>query len=290
MDLFRLRHIVAVAQTASFSRAAEEVHVTQPALSRSIAAFEARYGVRLFERGRGGAVPTSTGRMVVAHARAILTGVRELEDNLRSHAVGEVGEVAIGLGPLVASLILPPLGRQLLATRPRLRLRTTIKPTASLLGELADDRLELLLGSPTQPDILTDFVVRTIVRLPLTVVVRGDHPLAGHQPVLTSDLARWPVAGQILHSMAIGAEVGVFACENYHVLRDVVLSSDCYWCTFRGFVAEELADGRLAALDVANYPFRDLEIAIMRRRARTPSPAGLAVEEEAARLLEQFGS
>lgn len=54
MEMTRLRHILAVARTRSFSRAAEEEGITQPALSRSIAAFEQRHGVTLFDRGRGG--------------------------------------------------------------------------------------------------------------------------------------------------------------------------------------------------------------------------------------------
>lgn len=286
MDLVRLQHIVAVARTSSFSRAAKEACITQPALSRSIAAFEARYGVRLFERGRGGTVSTPAGRMVVARAREILAAAHELEDSLGAHAAGNAGEVTLGLGPLVASLILPPLGRRMLAIRPKLKLRTMIKPSAALLAE---ESLELLLASPNQPEALIDFDVRTIARLHLAIVVRADHPLAGRSEILTAELAEWPAAGQISELASTGAEAGMFACENYHVLREVIGASDCYWCTSAAFLAEEIADGRLHILNVVDYPIRELEIAIMRRRNRTPSPAALAVEEEATRLLEGFG-
>jgi len=287
LDLVRLQHIVAVARTSSFSRAAKEACITQPALSRSIAAFEARYGVRLFERGRGGTVSTAAGRMVVARAREILAATRELEEALGAHAGGSAGEVMLGLGPLVASLILPDLARRMLAIRPKLKLRTVIKPNAALLAE---ENLELLLASPSQPEALIDFDVRTIAQLRLAIVVRGDHPLVDRGAISTAELAEWPAAGQMSAVASTGAEAGLFACENYHVLREVIASSDCYWCTSPAFLADELADGRLRTLNVVDYPIRELEIAVMRRRNRTPSAAALAVEEEATRLLKSFGT
>ncbi|OCC23289.1 hypothetical protein MB02_11655 [Croceicoccus estronivorus] len=283
MDLTRFRHIVTVARTASFSRAAKELHITQPALSRSISSFEERYGVRLFERGRSGTVPTAVGRTVVAQAHEILSATREMEAGLGAHSAGDAGEVILGLGALVASLILPPLGRHILTTRPSLKLRTVIKPNAALLAE---DELDLLLASPHRPDVLIDFDVRALVRLQLAIVVRADHPLVGRETILASELKAWPAAGQTYEPS--GANAGRFACENYHILRDVITSSDCYWCTSPLFIAKELADNSLCILNVIDYPIRDLEIAVMRVRGRQLSPAALAVEEEAIRLLKSF--
>src|SRR5881397_3804305 len=109
MDLVKLRHIVAISDTGSFSRAAEDQHITQPALSRSIASFEARYGVRLFDRGRGGVLPTPAGTFVIEQARGLLRGAGELERNLLLYERGAAGSVSFGLGQLMASLILPRL-------------------------------------------------------------------------------------------------------------------------------------------------------------------------------------
>ena len=111
MELTRLRHILAVARTGSFSRAAEEERITQPALSRSIAAFEQRHGVILFDRGRGGAHPTPAGRLVIEQARRLLSATNDLERSLRLYGTGEAGRLAFGLGPLLASLFLPGLGQ-----------------------------------------------------------------------------------------------------------------------------------------------------------------------------------
>lgn len=288
MELTRLQHIVAVARTASFSRAATEVCLTQPALSRSIAAFEARYGVQLFERRRTGITLTPAGRMVVEQAQAILSATRELQANLGAHAEGEAGEVRIGTGQLVASLLLTPLTERMLATRPGLSLRARIGRRQDLLTELAEDRLELLLANPGDPDILIDFSVQSVARFALSVLVRAEHPLAHKRGLKTSDLMQWPVAAQISQWPVVSRQAGVITCEDHFVLRDIALRTDCYTCTARAFVKQELSDGRLVALEIADFPLQELEVAIMRRRNRTPSPAAQVVEAEAARLLAEF--
>src|SRR6516162_8397322 len=113
MEYAKLRHIVAVARIGSFSRAAEEMHLTQPALSRSIAGFEAYHGVRLFDRVRSGVTLTASGKLVVEQARAILSATGDLERNLRHYSKGEAGRIEVGLGPLLASLLLPALSQSM---------------------------------------------------------------------------------------------------------------------------------------------------------------------------------
>ena len=112
VSLTRLRHILAVARTGSFSLAAEEEGISQPALSRSIQAFEAEYEVRLFDRSRGGATLTAAGALAVEHARNVLAAAGELDRNMSLIGKGEAGRVGVGFGPLVASLLLPGLGKQ----------------------------------------------------------------------------------------------------------------------------------------------------------------------------------
>jgi len=290
MDLARLQHIVAVARTSSFSRAAEEVCLTQPALSRSIAAFEARHGIRLFERRRSGVVPTPAGRLVVERAQALLAAARELEAKLGSHASGDAGEVAIGAGQLVASVMLATLGERVLGRGTSLSLRTKIGRRQDLLTDLAEDRIDLLLANPGDPDIQIGFEVHAITHLPLAVLVRGDHPLTQRADVRTADLASWPVAAQISHWPGVDRRAGMMTCEDHFILRDLVLRSDCYTVAARAFVAQELADGRIAALDVADFPLREVEVAVMRRRERTLSPAALVVWQEAVNLLGDFAA
>lgn len=72
MDLRRLSHVVALADTLHFARAAEQVHLSQPAFSRSIQAVEDDLGIRLFDRETGDVRPTPAGAFVIKRARQLL--------------------------------------------------------------------------------------------------------------------------------------------------------------------------------------------------------------------------
>ena len=82
MELRRLRHLIAVVEHGSFSRAAEAVHLTQPALSRSIQALEAEVGTAVLERNRGAIEPTDVGRLLLTHARQLDSATRDLERDI----------------------------------------------------------------------------------------------------------------------------------------------------------------------------------------------------------------
>jgi len=86
-DLVRLRHVVALASQRSFTRAAEQLHISQPALSRSISEFERRADVRLFERNRGGIELTAVGRQVVAQAEDLLRSAEAIDLNVAAPVI-----------------------------------------------------------------------------------------------------------------------------------------------------------------------------------------------------------
>src|SRR5262245_45540321 len=139
IDFTRLRHIVAVADTGSFSRAAEEAGITQPALSRSIATFEQQHGVRLFDRVRGGVSVTPAGALVIEQARGMLSAAGDLERSLQLYGKGEAEQIAFGLGPLLSSLLVM-IGPSLMHARPNLRVRTMIRPVDQMIDELLAGR------------------------------------------------------------------------------------------------------------------------------------------------------
>ena len=289
MDLVRLRHIVAVAATGSFSRAAEEANITQPALSRSIANFERQHGVRLFDRGRGGVAPTPAGQLVLEQARSMLAAAADLERSLKLYGQGEAGRVSLGLGPMLASVLLPQVGQALLRQRPRLRISATIRTPVSLLEELADGRLEMIFGSAWQLEETPATERRILGSLDLAVIARGDHPLARIQGLAAADLAAYPTASSTaLPAGGLGDNAGAFVCENFHILREVVLGTDCIWRTSPAFVAEQLRRGEMVTLDVPEFTPASTDICVVLPRGRTRSPAALAVIEQVAAVLREL--
>ncbi|MCJ2185615.1 LysR family transcriptional regulator [Novosphingobium beihaiensis] len=278
MDITRLRHIAAVADTLSFSRAAEQQNITQPALSRSIAAFEARHSLKLFDRGRGGVTVTPAGEFVVGEARALIRASDEFARNVRLYAQGAAGRVAFGIGPLLASLVLPGLGSRLLAASPSLEIATLIKPAVDLLPDLYDDSIEMIIGTDWQVADASGIAIEEIALLDLAHVVRGDHPLARLDQVTPEDLAAYPAARPV--GMTTGkADAGAFICDNFHILRETALATDCTWITAPAFVRQELAEGRMKALAVEGRALAKSRICMITLAGRTRSPAARIVAD-----------
>lgn len=286
MELTRLRHILAVARTGSFSRAAEEERITQPALSRSIAAFEQRYGVLLFDRGRGGVHPTPAGSLVIEQARKLLVASTDLERSLRLYGTGEAGRVAFGIGPLMASLLLPRLGESLLRARPGLQIATIVRTPDQLLPELLSDRIDMIIGNGWQMSNVPGTETHVLATLPLAMMVRTGHPLAGRSGLTTSDLSDFPVASPVELPGSFGATGGGFVCDNYHILRDVVLRTNCVWLSSAVFVSPELKAGLLVELSLTTASPMESDICLIIRRGRTRSPAALAVAAEVVAILQ----
>jgi DNA-binding transcriptional LysR family regulator len=272
-DLNRLRHIVTIDRTRSFTRAAEELLITQPALSRSIAGFEDYYGVRLFDRGRGGVVPTAVGKLIIAEARRVLETTRDFEHNLMLYGSGKAGRIAIGFGPLTASLIVPPLGRHILAEHPGLHFHASIKHASDLLRQLLDDEIEMIFANSFTIQDSREVAAQPIGTLELLPFVRSGHPLAGKANCPIGDLNAYPAASAAeLPTIGLTGKVGAVVCDNYHILRDLLLSTDCICLGTHGLFDDDIAKGRLVTLDVADMNTVQNRISVVRRRGRTIPP------------------
>lgn len=278
IDLTRLRHIAAIYRLRSFSRAAEKLNITQPALSRSVATFEQRCGFRIFDRGRGGVVPTAVGEAVVQEIERVLRSVHDLKHNLRLHRDGEVGRIAFGIGPLAASLILPPLSRKLLRETPGLRIVASTQPAELLLQQLLGDEIEMIFANSWKLDSAPDVMTTAIGSIRLAVIVRADHPLADRKNIRMADLRAYPTATPVEHAMkSLSGGGGGFVCDNYHILRETVLGTDCTWLAAPSLLVEDLRAGRLRQIALVDQaPLRN-ELSLIRRRGRTMSPVARVV-------------
>ena len=103
MELRILRYFLAVAEEGCFSRAAERLHVSQPALSQQIAAFENEIGARLFERSSRHLALTDKGSLLLGHARDLVELARRTEESLKANDADELsGTLVIGAGEVTA--------------------------------------------------------------------------------------------------------------------------------------------------------------------------------------------
>src|SRR5690606_7920639 len=153
----RLRHIqcfVAVAQEQHLRKAAERLHLSQPAVSKTLAELEELMRVRLMDRGRFGARLTRDGQAFPSHAMAVLdaldSGRRAVGDE--SDAASE--SVSVGALPTVAPDLLPYALTKFRAEWPRARIDVQIGANAQLLEKLRSGEVDLVLGRMADPEAM----------------------------------------------------------------------------------------------------------------------------------------
>jgi len=145
LTLRQLRYFVMLARHLHFGRAAAEAAVTQPALSMQIADLEAKLGTRLVERTSRGVTLTPEGDDFARRAQRILNELHDLVDRTQKHDRLLRGPLRLGVIPSVAPYVLPKMLPTLRAAYPDLELQLRETLTRSLLTELLDGKLDLLL-------------------------------------------------------------------------------------------------------------------------------------------------
>ena len=122
MDARNLKYFVQISESRSFSKAANILHIGQPALSRSIQQLEEELGAQLFIRARRGVELTSAGQTLQTKSRIILDQLDQLRDEVRAQAFEVAGTATVGIPPAAGQLIVPDVMRLLNEQHPGIRL------------------------------------------------------------------------------------------------------------------------------------------------------------------------
>lgn len=143
MDIRQFRYFVAVVEAESFSRAAQKLHVAQPALSLHVRNMEADLGTELLLRTPQGVVPTDAGRLLLERARDIIADFESAKQAVKEFAGDPAGEVQIGLPGTIAELLAVPLILRTRERYPRIRLKIAEAMSGFVLEWLQDGRIDL---------------------------------------------------------------------------------------------------------------------------------------------------
>ena len=145
MDLSQLRTLIHVAELGSLSKAADRMHIAQPALSRQMRLLEEELGVRLFVRHGRGMVITEQGRDVLAHAVRVMTELDEIRARTSDANAPLTGQIAIGMPPTVADIISVPLVAAFGKAHPKVMLRLVSAYTGYLLDWLHRGEIDVAI-------------------------------------------------------------------------------------------------------------------------------------------------
>ena len=201
--LRQFRYFEALSRTGHFGRAAEECAVTQPALSMQIQEMEKELGVTLVERRRDGVMLTSEGGEILAHVRNVLAEVEAITGYVQNRD-GLSGTLRFGVIPTVGPYLLPSLLPELSRQYPELKLQVRETRTATLLEELEQGRVDLIVGAlPLEgSDIVSDSLFQDRFLL-ATPAARPAPPVSAIREYLASEQLLLLEEGHCLRDQAL---------------------------------------------------------------------------------------
>ncbi len=194
MHLPGLDRFLAVVQAGSLNKAAELLHISQPALTKSIQTLEERVGVELFVREARGVSLTTYGKAVLLRARLIDAEMRKIGEDIEALQELTSGSVNVGAppGPGFHTSILPAVTLRLIGGDRKLSVHYSMGTREQLLPALREGGLDFVIGVIVEDDSTADLVQVPLFEDRNCVVVRGGHVLLQRQPADIVDLLAYP--------------------------------------------------------------------------------------------------
>lgn len=296
LTLRQLKVFEAAARHLNYTRAAEELHMTQPAVSMQVKQLEQSLGVGLFEQLGKRLHLTEAGREVLAYARAVTQQLDELEGVLNRLKGLSGGRLKISVAT-TANYFVPALLGAFLRRYPDVTVTLDVTNRETLLEQLAENAVDLVIMG--QPPAEADVAAEPFLDNPLVVVAPPDHALASKKRIpLTrlqeeTFLVREPGSGTRSAMERFFAEHGIRIKTGMEVgsneaIKQGVQAGLGLGLLSRATIEQELALKRLVVLDVEGFPIMRHWYVVHRRGKRlTPAAAAFKdflLQEAAARL------
>jgi LysR family pca operon transcriptional activator len=278
----KFRHLqtfVEVARQKSVMKAAELLHVSQPAVTKTIRELEEVLGVGVFERDGRGIRITRYGEVFLRHAGAALTALRQGLDSVCQERFAEAPPVRVGALPTVSTRIMPRAMTLFLKENTLSRVKIVTGENAVLLEQLRIGDLDLVVGRLAGADKMAGFSFEHLYSEQVVFAVRAGHPLLEGRQSLFASLGDYtvlmPTRGSIIRPVVENFLIanGVASLPNQIDTvsdafgRAFVRDSDAVWIISNGVVARDIEDGLIAALPIDT--------------AETRGPVGLTMRTDA---------
>lgn len=264
MTFYQLTYFSKVAGTHSISRAAEELHVTQPAVSKQIKALEEELGTRLLDRIGKRVHLTRAGEALLAHAERILRSVQEARTAVHDLSAECSGELVVGTSDHISIHRLPDVLKAYITAYPRVELKLRCHRSETILDMVLHNTVDI--GVITLPPASGNLVAKVIWPDPMSLVLPRGHALQALKTVRLKDMASYPM---ILPEEGTTTRQAIDAAFARKKVSPKVAMEVAYLETIKGLVkaglgmsllpdtavAEEVRSGALVRRPVADASF-----------------------------------
>jgi len=289
-ELRLIRQAIALGRHGNFARAAEALGLSQPSVTRGIAALERSLGVPLFDRTRKGVIPTAFGRVLLERGEGVLKSEANLRREIQLLAGLEEGSLAIGAGPYPSEISVARAVARVASAHPRLRIRCTTADPDQVVGDVLAERIDVGIAGVARLEKDARLVVEPLPPLRVFLACRPGHPLAKEIPLSLARALEFPLVGTRLRgpqAAAAAASRGTatdpgdpavpdfipqILVNSLAIARLVAQGSDALFPGTAGILADDVAAGRLVTLD-CDAPILRTTHGVLYLRDRTLAPA-----------------
>jgi DNA-binding transcriptional LysR family regulator len=284
VELKRLKHLVALADTRNFGRAADLCHLSQSAFSRSIQAAEDELSLQLFVRGTLEVRCTPAGEFVLERARKLLFESRCLERDLSLYRERLMGELAFGVGPYPAATVVPGLLADVRMRFPQVKVRVEVNNAMYLVAHLRAEELDFYLADMRNVPDAPDLEFTQIGLLEAGFFVRAGHPLLDQPQITGGDVLHYGLASVQVHDsvlLLLGPLMGlpegtrmplVLECDDLSLLKKVTVETDTVLACPLSGAQEEIAARRIVRIPVVGLPTLGSHLGVVALKGRSFSP------------------
>lgn len=293
--LHLLESALALEKHRNYRRAAEHLRVSQPTLTRAIQELERQFSAPLFERSRGGVIPTVFGNLLLQSARRIASDIDDLKRDIALIKGLDTGELDVGVGPIVAQTWIPDVLAGLLAAHPNFRVRIAGQDWWDLPAALRERHIEIGVGELDFGSEEPDIVIEPLPRRPIRFYCRAGHALTAAKTLTVKEIGEFSLVSAKMPKRALEFFGGFKAlgklsengkyfeppieCPNFDACRRIVGACDAIGVAPLSMLEQAREEG--IAILPFEAPWLCTNYGILRLRNRTLTPAANAFCERA---------
>ena len=275
MQLVQLEAFITVARMGSFTQAADTLHLTQPAVTRQIAALELELQTRLFDRLGRSIQLTAAGEALIEYARRMLQLESDAKQAVLDIRTGETGRLRIGASSTLATYVLPDLLKSFRETRPLVEISMHTGVSSQVIGMLRENAVDIgFVTSETTDELFTSIALG---EFETCVVTPSGHLLCEKRAISTEDLAGIPLilmepgtnlrtyVDRLLNAAGVQEQVSM-ELDNVEAIKRMIEAGLGISMLPEVSVRHEVDAGRLVALHLADVPGASRKIRMIHRK------------------------
>lgn len=275
MELFQLQSFQAVASLGGFTRAAEAMHLTQPAVTRQIASLEKELHTRLFDRLGKTVKLTTAGEALLKYAESIMRLEKEAKQAISDIGSGAAGRLTLGASSTIATYVLPSILKRYHSEFPKIEIAVHTGISAQVLEMVLSNVVDIgLVTSVAKDDTLQSL---DLGDYDTCVVTPPEHPLAFRESISAADLANSPLilmesgtnlrtyVDRLLNAAGVEEQV-TMELDNVEAIKRMIEAGLGISMLPRVSINAEIESGRLVALPLADLPTANRQMRLTYRK------------------------